>query len=540
MDAPASRGQDADAPIAELVAHAFDHDGLRIGNGVRGGKLIAQVLQQVLCRPRVEIMLARQAIHRRGRRQVQQIVHQPADREAELQRPAGAVPLPEWHLARLTRGGRHEDAVVRDLLDAPRRGAEHECLADPALEHHFLVELADARRTLPGADEEYAEEPAVGDRAAVGDGHALGAFARGDGAGDAVPRDARAQLGELVGRIAARQHVERAVEHRAAQLGERGRAADRGKQRLDTPVVHRRHRHDLLRDDVQRVPGISGRFHGSFVHGLRHGRAGDEIPAEFRKDDAFADRVRLMSAPADPLQAARDRRRRFDLHHHVDGAHVDPELERRRGDECPQRARLQEILDLHALRPRDRSVMRADEGLARQLVQRAGEPLRQPPAVDEDQRRPVCADDLQEPRVNRRPDRRPRVPHRGRAARDVVGPRQLRHVLDRHFDRELQAFPLSGIDDGNRPIADLAVDGELVFELRADFVLVVGGHLRAFGLQPVRRSRQETARLRRAAAASPTGRCAAATARRSPRAFRATAPGARRAWSAPARESRRR
>ena len=39
---------------------------------------------------------------------------------------------------------------MRDLLDAPRRSAEHERLADAALEHHLLVELADARGARRG------------------------------------------------------------------------------------------------------------------------------------------------------------------------------------------------------------------------------------------------------------------------------------------------------------------------------------------------------------------------------------------------------
>ena len=47
----------------------------------------------------------------------------------------------------------------------------------------------------------------------------------------------------------------------------------------------------------------------------------------------------LMPAAADALQAAGDRRRRFDLDDEIDGAHVDAELERRGGDERAQRAR---------------------------------------------------------------------------------------------------------------------------------------------------------------------------------------------------------
>ncbi len=170
-----------------------------------------------------------------GWRQAQQIAHQPADREPELERPPGAIAFPERHLAGLARRRRDEHAVVGDLLDPPRRGAEHERFADAALEDHLLVELADARGARAGAEQEDAVQAAIGNRAAVGDRHALGAFARDDGAGDAVPGDARAQLGELVGRIAARQHVEHAFEHRAAQLGERRRAADRREQLVDVP-----------------------------------------------------------------------------------------------------------------------------------------------------------------------------------------------------------------------------------------------------------------------------------------------------------------
>ena len=325
------------------------------GHGAGGRHLIAQVLEQVLGGARVEIVLARQPIDRGGRRQPQQVVHQPADGEAELERPAGAVALPERHLAGLSRRRRHEHAVVRDLLDAPRRGAEDERLADAALEHHLFVELADARGARSGADEEDAVQAAIGNRAAVGDRHALGALARRDRAGDAVPRDARPQLGELVGRVAARQHVEHAVEHRAAQLGERRRAADRREQLVDVPVVHRRHRDDLLRDDVERVAGIAGGLDGAVVHRLGDGGARDEVAAELREDDALADGVGLMAAAADALQAARHRRRRFDLHDQVDGAHVDAELERRGGDQRAERAGLQQVLDLDALRPRDRA-----------------------------------------------------------------------------------------------------------------------------------------------------------------------------------------
>ena len=146
------------------------------------------------------------------------------------------------------------------------------------------------------------------------------------------------------------------------------------------------------------------------MHRLRDGGARHQVAAELGKDHALAHRVRLMAAAADALQPARHRRRRLDLHDQIDRPHVDAELERRGGDERAQRAGLQQVLDFDALRAGDRSVMRPDERFARQLVERAGQPLRQPPAVDEDQRRAMRANQLEQPRMNRRPDRRPLSP----------------------------------------------------------------------------------------------------------------------------------
>ena len=61
VDPPAARREHADAPIAEIVADALDEDGRRVGNGARRGHLVAQILQEVFRRQRVEIVIARQA-----------------------------------------------------------------------------------------------------------------------------------------------------------------------------------------------------------------------------------------------------------------------------------------------------------------------------------------------------------------------------------------------------------------------------------------------------------------------------------------------
>ena len=91
-------------------------------------------------------------------------------------------------------------------------------------------------------------------------------------------------------------------------------------------------------------------------------------------------------ARPDPLEAAGDARRALDLDDEVDRAHVDPELEARGRDECRQPAGLEFLLDLDALLAGDRPVVRAHELLAGQLVQSLSQALRQPAAVDEDDR----------------------------------------------------------------------------------------------------------------------------------------------------------
>ena len=90
-------------------------------------------------------------------------------------------------------------------------------------------------------------------------------------------------------------------------------------------------------------------------------------------------------------------------------------------------AGLQVLLDPEPLLPGDRAVVREDELLAGELVQPLRQPLGEPPAVREDDRRAMGPDQLEQPRVDRRPDARPHVAERDRArraARRAGGPRR--------------------------------------------------------------------------------------------------------------------
>ena len=93
-------------------------------------------------------------------------------------------------------------------VDAPRMKVSLGC----DLEDHLLVEFADADGLALGVGEEDAVEAAVGNGAGVQNGEAGCAVARRDDVADAIPGEARAQLGELVGGVAAAEQIEHAFE----------------------------------------------------------------------------------------------------------------------------------------------------------------------------------------------------------------------------------------------------------------------------------------------------------------------------------------
>ena len=102
--APAERREDADAPVAELVAAALDDDRAVIGNDAGGGTLIGEVLQEVW-RPPSD----RDRVAARGDRSRDQVAARVSSRPSlPIATPsstgtAGHVALPERHLAGLAR-----------------------------------------------------------------------------------------------------------------------------------------------------------------------------------------------------------------------------------------------------------------------------------------------------------------------------------------------------------------------------------------------------------------------------------------------------
>ena len=65
---------------------------------------------------------------------------------------------------------------------------------------------------------------------------------------------------------------------------------------------------------------------------------GDQVLPVLGQQDAPRNAADAVAGPADALKPGRDARRCLDLDDEVDRAHVDPELERRRGHDRPKLA----------------------------------------------------------------------------------------------------------------------------------------------------------------------------------------------------------
>ena len=472
VDAAAERREDADPPVADLVAEALDDDGAVGRDHAGGGLLVVEVVREVGGRQLVEVAEPAGA----GRL---------ADGPAELVGPSDPVALPERHPARHARRRRHQHPVAGDLLDPPRRRPELEDLAGAGLVDHLLVELA---HPCAGVGQEDAVEPAVRDRPARRDRQPAGVVAPADDAGGPVPDHPRPKLRELVGRIAPGQHVEHALELRAAEIRVGRRPRDHRVQVVDRPVVHHRGRDELLGEHVERLARDAGVLDRALAHPADDDGRLEQVAAVLGEEAAVRGGVDVMAGPPDPLEAGGHRLRRLHLHDEVDRAHVDPELERRGGDERRQPSGLEHLLDLEPLLAGYRAVVGARDLLLGEVVQAVGDALGRTAAVHEDEGRAMGANELEQARVDRRPDRLARLAVGGRGAA------QLTHVGDGNDDLQVERLSMAGIDDLDRAVAAQEA-GDLVERplgrREPDPLRVAAGQVG----QPLQRERQMRAAL---------------------------------------------
>ena len=206
------------------VGDVLDDHPVAVGE-LAGGGLLAE--QHPLQRPRRaggEEQLARQAVGEVGVAQARlHLLEERRDLLGALERVVALVGAPERRQAGRPRGRAHQHVGVGDLGDAVGAHAEAERVADRALPHELLVELAEQR---PGVGEAQAEVAPVRDRAAgrVDAPRRPGTAAHR--AGHAVDAHHRVELADARRGEAAGQHVEHQVEVLARQVrGTGGRAA---------------------------------------------------------------------------------------------------------------------------------------------------------------------------------------------------------------------------------------------------------------------------------------------------------------------------
>ena len=96
------------------------------------------------------------------------------------------------------------------------------------------------------------------------------------------------------------------------------------------------------------MTGRRDRFEVTGQHPGHGDGAGQQVAAVGRIHHCPRHRTDLVPGAPDPLQSRRDRRRTLDLHHEVDGPHIDAQFQAAGGDHGPQPAGLQVVLDLAA------------------------------------------------------------------------------------------------------------------------------------------------------------------------------------------------
>ena len=464
-----------DAPVPALVAAALDDQGAVGGQCARGLALLRGELEDVGDGVGVQARGLQRGMGVAGRG-----IHLAQECAYGLAQFRGA-PQPLAAPERKPRGpagrGNDDHLVVRDLLDAPGGRAQGDDVVHPGFVDHLLVQLAHAARArlFLALGQHDGEHAAVGNGAAADDGQALRARACAELPADPVPDEARAELGELVGRVAPGQHVQRGIERAARQRAERIGPAHEGVPVVHVHGVHGDGRHGLLRQHVERVAGRLDGFELSRQHAA-HGHGGiDQLAPRARIDQAAGRPAHLVPRTPHALQGARDRGRRGHLDHQVHQAHVYAQLQAGGGHHAPQRPGLERVLDVAALLLRDRAVVRArDQGrgavrpvaraaaggrvlhrrggvalprdlhaLGVQRVQPRRQLLRGAAGVGEHDGRAAREHLLQDAGLHVRPDR-PR-------GAGLVARRDVRHVLHRHHDPQLQPAAGRRVHHGGRP-----------------------------------------------------------------------------------------
>ena len=457
VHAPAEWRVHDDAPVAFLVAAAFDHHMRGVGHHAGGGALLGQQPCQVVDGVGVEAILDKAGLHgiREARaggvrgigvrlagahKPLRHVVHPLALRQTETVIAAVAVAMPKRQ-ARAAPGGRqHDHTVVGDLLDLPGCGAQGDDVTDARFIHHLLVEFADAPRARTGLPfgKHHRVEAAVGNRAATGHREALRPLAGGEHAGFLLEHEWGPERGELLTVIGAGDHAHHGVEHVALQRAVRGGTAHGAEPCIGADRLEARGGHRLLREHIEWAVGHTQRLDGAGEHAFDARGGADDLFARHRVDECMRHPAHAVVGSSHALQAGRHRQRRRQLDDQIHRTHVDAEFQTACGHDAFEFAHFELLLDLLAPVFRHGAVMRHRDGvlrrhradefrrrsderpIMRRLVRQVGafalplqvevvelgrEPFGESTRVHENERRAVCKHLIKHAALDQWPDR---------------------------------------------------------------------------------------------------------------------------------------
>ena len=190
------------------------------------------------------------------------------------------------------------------------------------------------------------------------------------------------------------QHAHQRVEAVAGQAAVRIRPAHHPVQLVGGPLARRALGDDLLRQDVERGLGDRNLVQVTARRGRQQRAPFHQVVAAEREQAALGRGSHGVAGAADALQKGHDRARRAELTHQVDGADVDPQLQRRGGDQGAQRSLLEPPLRVEARLLGQAAVVGGHRVRAQALAQLVRGALGHAPRVDEDQRGAVRGDQL--------------------------------------------------------------------------------------------------------------------------------------------------
>ena len=231
------------------------------------------------------------------------------------------------------------------------------------------------------------------------------------------------------------EELEQRLQLAAAVIVVGMRTADDFEHLLRSPALVKAHADNRLRQHVGRFLRNRDAVNLARVSRIHQHRALDEVVRVGDDEAPLRNFVQRVAGAADALQPLGDGLGRANLHHQVDVADVNPELERGRGDDCVHLALLQFLLDVEPHFLRHRAVVRR-QLLDAALLQLQRDRLGAGAGVGENQRRAVVCHEVGQQVIHVRIDDLGRV---------------LRQVVDRAEHAQVEVLALLDVDDVDRP-----------------------------------------------------------------------------------------